>query len=184
MPFDNRNVEDASRSHGRRANRFGAPGAGSRCASYARKAAIDKQLRRSLMKLVARFPTREEGHTIRPLRCFNGRASSRSRSEAAGANPRHAKGQNLIGAMCRRRNHDCAAAAFTARGNGPSRPPYRNLGYRASARRLGSRRRGLSEAHDRPTSEGGETRHRDVARAAKTMQCREEFSAASPTTVS
>jgi Flp pilus assembly protein TadD len=86
-------------------------------------------------ELVRRFPTRDEGHYYQAAALFlAGRATDAERSirTLLSANPRHARGQNLLGAVCASLgNHDCAAAAFAAALELTPRDPsvYVNLGY-------------------------------------------------------
>jgi spermidine synthase len=86
-------------------------------------------------ELVTRFPMRQEGRYYRAAaRFLAGRSADAERELRIllGADPRHAKGHNLLGAVCAAmRNHDCARAAFI---NAQKLDPrdasvYVNLGY-------------------------------------------------------
>ncbi len=91
-------------------------------------------------ELVTRFPARDEGHYYQAAALFlAGRAIDAERSirRLLSANPRHAKGQNLLGAVCASiGNHECAVAAFTAARELDPRDPsvYVNLAYLRVAR--------------------------------------------------
>jgi spermidine synthase len=91
-------------------------------------------------ELVTRFPARDEGQYYRAAALFlSGRAVDAERSirRLLGSNPRHAKAQNLLGAVCASlANHDCALAAFGAALDLDPRDPsvYVNLGYLRVAR--------------------------------------------------
>ena len=86
-------------------------------------------------ELVTRFPTRDEGHYYQAAALFlAGRAIEAERPirTLLSANPRHAKGQNMLGAVCASLgNHECALAAFTAALELDPRDPsvYVNLAY-------------------------------------------------------
>jgi spermidine synthase len=90
--------------------------------------------------LVTRFPARDEGHYYQGAALFLAdrvNDAERSIRRLLRANPRHAKGQNLLGAMCASvGNHECAVAAFTAARELDPRDPsvYVNLAYLRVAR--------------------------------------------------
>jgi spermidine synthase len=91
-------------------------------------------------ELITRFPTRDEGHYYQAAALFiAGRAIDAERSirKLLSANPRSAKGQNLLGAVCASlANHECAQAAFTAAQELDPQDPsvYVNLAYLRLAR--------------------------------------------------
>jgi spermidine synthase len=86
-------------------------------------------------ELVSRFPARDETRYYRAAALFlTGRASDAENAARTllRANPRHARGQNLLGVVCAARgNHECARAAFGASLDLNPRDPsvYVNLGY-------------------------------------------------------
>jgi spermidine synthase len=86
-------------------------------------------------ELVRRFPTRDEGRYYQAAALFlASRAADAERSIRAllALNPLHAKGQNLLGAVCASlQHHECAEAAFTAAVKLNPRDPsvYVNLAY-------------------------------------------------------
>ena len=86
-------------------------------------------------ELIKRFPTRDEGHYYQAAALFlAGRATDAERPirRLLSANPRHAKGQNLLGVVCASLgNHECALAAFAAALELDPRDPsvYVNLAY-------------------------------------------------------
>ena len=86
-------------------------------------------------ELVSRFPTREDGRYYQAAAAFlTGRATDVEGPIRAllTANPRHAKGQNLLGVVCGSLGkHECAQAAFaTALELNPrDSSVYVNLGY-------------------------------------------------------
>jgi Flp pilus assembly protein TadD len=91
-------------------------------------------------ELVARFPARDEGRYYQAAALFlaNRPADAESRIRTLlGVNPRHAKGQNLLGAVCAAlANHECASAAFAAALalDPQDSSVYVNLGYLCLAR--------------------------------------------------
>jgi spermidine synthase len=91
-------------------------------------------------ELVARFPARVEGRYYQAAALFlAGRAGEAQRvvTGVLGVNPRHAKAQNLLGAVCAAlENHECASAAFAAALALDPRDSsvYVNLGYLRLAR--------------------------------------------------
>lgn len=91
-------------------------------------------------QLVRRFPTRDEGRYYQAAALFlAGRATDAGRPirTLLSANPRHAKGQSLLGTVCASLgNHECALAAFAAALELNPRDPsvYVNLGYLRVAR--------------------------------------------------
>ena len=86
-------------------------------------------------RLAERFPAREEGRYYLAASLFlqrRGADAERAIRTFLGANPRHAKGQNLLGVICASRgNFACAKAAFEASLESNPRDPsvYVNLGY-------------------------------------------------------
>ena len=86
-------------------------------------------------ELVSRFPAREEGRYYRAAALFlAGRANDAESAVRTllNANPRHAKGQNLLGIVCAAlENHECARMAFAASMDLDPRDSsvYVNLGY-------------------------------------------------------
>ena len=91
-------------------------------------------------ELVRRFPARDEGRYYQAAALFlAGRASDAEGPIRAllSANPRHAKGQNLLGVVCGSLGKsECAGAAFAAAASLNPRDPsvYVNLGYLRLAR--------------------------------------------------
>ena len=98
-----------------------------------------RQLGQIADELVRRFPARDDGRYYQATALF---LAGRSR-EAEGplrlllsANPRHARGQNLLGVVCGSLGkQDCAGAAFAAAADLDPRDPsvYVNLGYMSLA---------------------------------------------------
>ena len=86
-------------------------------------------------QLMKRFPTRDEGRYYQAAALFlAGRATDAERPirSLLSANPRHAKGQNMLGVVCASLgNHECALAAFAAALELDPRDPsvYVNLAY-------------------------------------------------------
>lgn len=86
-------------------------------------------------ELLRRFPGRDDGRYYQAAALFlAGRATDAEPSirTLLSANPRHAKGQNLLGAVCASLgNHECARAAFAAalELNPRDSSVYVNLGY-------------------------------------------------------
>ena len=85
--------------------------------------------------LTGRFPAREEGRYYQAAALFlQGRAADAQLALGMllSVNPRHAKGQNLLGVVCGSLgNHECARAAFEASlaSNPRDSSVYVNLGY-------------------------------------------------------
>ena len=86
-------------------------------------------------ELIRRFPVRDEGRYYRAASLFlAGRANDAEDASRTllSANPRHARGQNLLGVVCAALgNHECARTAFAASLDLDPRDSsvYVNLGY-------------------------------------------------------
>ena len=91
-------------------------------------------------ELVARFPAREEGRYYQAAALFlanRPEEAERRIQVLLGVNPRHAKGQNLLGAVCAAlQKHECAGKAFAAALalDRQDSSVYVNLGYLCLAR--------------------------------------------------